>query len=539
MRATIKDYNKIKDLSMDELKRYCDETNGIVTADYFTNEDCTTPTPNHTGYHRHHLGEEFIPGLSKPEIAKTQSFEYQRASMLVNCTPLQHIEFHILIAESTPYAEVGRNGAYVLLAKYADSFDPEVVDAIEERLSKTGTLLAHNMDLYNDIKLSMARDNKALCILATGGGKTTTALQYAIDTDAKTLVLVPKNAIQYDWDSRKTRYPQIKKVMCYQSFAKITNVEEFMKDYDLVICDEVHHLAKGNTWTTNIIKILQDTPCALLGITAECKRSDNTKVANILFDGKCCKGLNTVEFLKSGVFWPISYVSTTLGVPELKLDPRCSFLQKDLDLALNNDPIVKLFKKYRPNMYKVKGITFVPRDSSPDKTGENFTMAKDLIRAAYGPDMPIFEINYKLGAKTCRQIKEDFEKAKYGFLIAVDMVSEGIHFPGINTVVILRNAQSPLVVNQQIGRLTRIKHAGEEDPECILFDIVNIIKTVDYRDIVRTVKAGLISAIKEMSSKSAAVIYDDQCERLYQVLERADAFMDKTVDLFSETCILD
>jgi superfamily II DNA or RNA helicase len=244
--------------------------------------------------------------------------------------------------------------------------------------------------------------------------------------------------------------------------------------------------------------------------------------------------MTTAEFLKSGVFWPISYVSTLLTVPQLKLDPKCAFLQRELDLALNLDKASDIIRHHRPDYTKVKGIVFIPRG---DGSGDNFKQARELLETAYGPGVPIEEINYKLGAKECSKIKAKFEAADYGFIIAIDMLSEGVHFKGINCVIILRNAQSPLVVNQQIGRLTRIKHEYEQDPECILFDLVNIIKTVDYRDLVNRVSRTAVGqAIKELAQKSSAVIYQDQCEELYKVLERSHTFTQ--VNLFDEVCPL-
>ena len=533
---TIQDYNEVKNLDYLQFINLRKQQGGTVALPYFRTPECNSKNPGAgDGRHRHHIYENLIPNLQSPEVAKVNDFKYQEADALVLLDPADHIFAHILIAEETVIAEVGRNGAQTLLDYYRDSLDPALVKVFEERLSKTGTLLKHNIDLYNSVKVSMDTDGHALCTLATGGGKTTTVLQYAVDTDARTLVLAPKRAITDDWDERKKHYPQVKEVMCYQSFQK-ENIQEFLdkQEHDLIVLDEVHHLAKNAAWAQNVIKVMADPRYKVLGITAENKRSDNTRVADILFNGKVCKGMTTAEMLKSGIFWPISYVSTLLTVPQLKLDPKCAFLQRDLDLALNLDKASDIIKKYRPDYTKVKGIVFVPRG---DGSGDNFKQAREILTTTYGPDVPIWEINYKLGVKKCKDIKDEFEKADHGFIIAIDMISEGVHFRGINCVIILRNAQSPLVVNQQIGRLTRIKHEYEQDPNCILFDLVNIIKTVDYRDIVNKVsRTDVGQAIRELAQKSSAVIYDDQCDRLYKVLERSHTFTQ--VNLFEDVCIL-
>lgn len=533
---TIQDYNEVKHLDYVQFINLRRQQGGSVDLPYFRTPDCNSKNlGSGDGRHRHHIYENLIPGLSNPEVAKVNDFKYQEADALVLLDPADHIFAHILIAEETVVAELGRNGAQTLLDHYRDSLDPALIKVFEERLSKTGTLLKHNIDLYNSVNYSMTTDGKTLCTLATGGGKSTVALQYMVDSNARTLVLAPKRTITEDWSDRRKRYPQVKEVMCYSSFQKI-DIQQFLdkQEYDLIVLDEVHHLAKNGAWAKNVIEVMKDPRYKVLGITAENKRSDNTRVADILFAGKVCKGMTTAEMLKSGIFWPISYISTLLGVPQINLDPQCAFLQRDLDLALNIDRASNIIKKYKPNYKKVKGIVFIPRG---DGSGDNFAQAKEILIETYGPNVPIWEINYKLGAKKCKDIKDEFEKADHGFIIAIDMISEGVHFKGINCVIILRNAQSPLVVNQQVGRLTRIKHDYEQDPECILFDLVNIIKTVDYRDLVNRVsKTDTGQAIKELSQKSGAVIYDDQCERLYEVLERSHTFTQ--VNLFEDVCVL-
>lgn len=522
---TIIEYNKIKMLDYFGYVAYLLKKYGPVKDNYFRTDDCNSVTPNGTGLHRHHIFENIIANLQDPEIAKLYDFKYQLAEHLVYCNKFEHILLHILIAEETVIAELGRNGAMKLL-EFAPEIDPVLKAEFLARLGRTGTLLKHNIDLYNEVKLEMATNNKALCTLATGGGKSTTVLQYLVDTNDNALVLGPKNAITDDWASRRKCYPQISDVMTYQTLMGKTEDEAvnyvLTNNIEVLIADEAHHLKADGAWTRNIKAILARTTCKLLGITAESKRTDRQRVADILFNGRECKGMTTAELLKSGVFHPISYVSTLLVNKDstVKLDPACAYLQRDLDLALNTPSVSAMLRKYRPDYTKVKGIVFIPRG---DGSGENFKEAREILQATYGPSVPIWEINCKLGAKKIKQIRDEFEKADYGFIISIDMLGEGIHPNGINTEIILRNSKSPLVVNQQIGRLARIKHDGEADPGCMLFDVVNIVKTIDFRDIRPLEETGLGEAFKE-TSKSVAVIYDDQCERLYKVLERSNAF---------------
>ena len=201
---TIQDYNEVKDLDYLQFINLRKQQGGTVDLPYFRTEDCNSKNPgSNDGRHRHHIYENLIPNLQDAEVAKVNDFKYQEADALVLLDPADHIFGHILIAEETVIAELGRNGAQKLLDIYEDSLDPELVKVFKERLAKTGTLLKHNIDLYNSVKVSMNTDGKALCTLATGGGKTTVALQYMVDTNARTLVLAPKRTITDDWDERK------------------------------------------------------------------------------------------------------------------------------------------------------------------------------------------------------------------------------------------------------------------------------------------------------------------------------------------------
>ena len=72
--------------------------------------------------------------------------------------------------------------------------------------------------------------------------------------------------------------------------------------------------------------------------------------------------------------------------------------------------------------------------------------------------------------------KKWFEHTKSGYLCTVNMVSEGAHYNGVNTLFMLRRTQSPLIFEQQLGRIVTL--TIKDNPNAIVFDFVNNSKTI-------------------------------------------------------------
>ena len=73
--------------------------------------------------------------------------------------------------------------------------------------------------------------------------------------------------------------------------------------------------------------------------------------------------------------------------------------------------------------------------------------------------------------------KKWFEEAREGFLCAVNMISEGAHYRGVNTIFMFRRTKSELLFQQQIGRI--ISLSKFDNPNAILFDLVNNANSIE------------------------------------------------------------
>ena len=76
--------------------------------------------------------------------------------------------------------------------------------------------------------------------------------------------------------------------------------------------------------------------------------------------------------------------------------------------------------------------------------------------------------------------REWFENTDEGYLLAVNMISEGAHYRGVNTLIMFRKTQSYLVYTQQLGRIITLMK--DENPNAIVFDLVNNVENIRYND---------------------------------------------------------
>lgn len=94
-------------------------------------------------------------------------------------------------------------------------------------------------------------------------------------------------------------------------------------------------------------------------------------------------------------------------------------------------------KKHIQNPNTVKGIVFVDSIKS-------INTGKLMIKKSFS-EIPVYAIHSKLSNKEVSKELEAFKSSKCGFIIAVDMLNEGLHINGINAVIMLRKTFSPSI----------------------------------------------------------------------------------------------
>lgn len=333
-------------------------------------------------------------------------------------------------------------------------------------------LFEHNREVYEQLENYLSVDNKAIVVLGTGIGKTTTALEYLNNHQVRGLVICPQNAIRADWD----KVDEYVDTITYSKFTKVYQDIDY-SNYGAVICDEVHHVG-ADKWGAGIKHIIDNDLCKVIGLTATPDRTDKIDIVNNIFSGNICQGLDMLAGIKEGIVHPFTYVGAyydTDGLKEgneneerRKEDKEYDLLCGKLDLAINNTPSLnEIITSNMPEGDR-KIIVFVSDiDSIPE--------AKQILKPIF-PNLEHRSLHSGLSKEEIEENREWFKNTNEGLLYTINMASEGIHYIGVNTLIMFRRTCSNIVFTQQMGRISTL--TKYENPNAIVFDLVNNAKTV-------------------------------------------------------------
>lgn len=543
---TINEYQNVKDFSYEEYCGYLNKKYGAVPRKYGSSKN---KHPD-DGLFIHHVREDEVASLSNRKIALANDPVYQEPENLVYCNYLEHLLLHIMIGEETVGTKnLGLNGPFVFIvpalknyfekgwknekinAGYYNAIEgnKEVYDILLKRYNKivcdTDIVLEHNSTLYPQVEDCLNNKNKALVVLGTGLGKTTTALQYIWKNQCRALVIGPNKLIKSGWE----RYAGWCDTITYQAFANKYDKINYDR-YGLVILDEAHHAGydeasgKGAEVWSRGINYLVENGIKLLGLTATPKRSDGIDICDTIFEGCVCEGKAVEDAIEEGIIHPFSYVTAIYNTDEIideYRDCENAELVGQLNLAINNTPTMKeIFNKYMPKN-KRKGIIFIQEIS--DKP-----YVIDIFKDIY-PDIEYRAIDSLMDPEIVSANRKWFEETDEGYLLAINMISEGAHYKGVNTLIMFRRTNSYLVYTQQLGRIITL--AKDENPEAIVFDLVNNVDNVEYND--RKIEGNkrysvsrVLDAIRRRAEKSEQIIVADETRDIVKAIRDIKQFND-------------
>jgi superfamily II DNA or RNA helicase len=221
-----------------------------------------------------------------------------------------------------------------------------------------------------------------------------------------------------------------------------------------------------------------------------------------------------LDGIERGIIHDFSYVGAiydTSGIREKYSDLSDEKLKGELDLALNNTPTMEeIFRKHLPQS-KRKGIVFCTNIKAIDEA--------EVIMRKVLPDAEFRRMHSLMGAEV-EEARKWFEGTDEGWLFAVNMISEGAHYKGVNTIVMFRRTESSLVFNQQLGRIITL--ARDEDPEAIVFDLVNNANNITKG---KSFAGSLKRAYQQRKErggkqKSEQVIVEDYAEKISDILRK-------------------
>ena len=376
-------------------------------------------------------------------------------------------------------------------------------------------LKEHNIEPYNRLCEALEKNDKVGYESATGTGKSYVGGKYVEEHDLveKTLVLVPSNAIREGWAEL---IPGVD-TMTYQA---ILNFEKGLDKYNLIICDEMHHLG-AEQWGQKFREMTEAFDGKILGMSATPIRFlDNSRdMIEELFSGNRVMGISLPEAIERGILPSFDYITVlyNLAGARPKDNGRKSDLTeklyKQLDVMENEHSFRNILRKHmKYGSHKV--AVFVPSIDQMDEY-------RSVVEATY-PQATHISAHSGMKKSEIEQAFESFEHADDTcFIYTVDLLNEGVHIDGVDTVIMFRRTESPTVFLQQLGRALTTNTAGER---ITVFDFVANHANIQLK---RDGAGSIIEWInKEVATPQRQIIKYDYAKEEREVLDQLRSLLD-------------
>ena len=338
------------------------------------------------------------------------------------------------------------------------------------------TLKEHNMKPYEEVSKMIRREGICLYTSATGTGKTYVSLKLIEDNDFRTLVIVPKKSIGREWmeaAGKDNNLPYI----TYAKFSKYKarKIAKVSAIYDLIILDEAHHTG-APVWQKNILTMLAEDRVKVLGLSATPEReSDDYNVIDKIFHNYVVVGYDLSQAIGMGILPPFEYIPVmySKGKQYEELHDKIMSSKADeetvkrltgkLDYISNQDRIKEILHNHIKNM-KRKILVFIPEIADLPDTEE-------LIDFCFNGEASVYSVHSQKSDKECAQQIKSFKKdnSKISILISINMLGEGVHIKGADTIIMLRKTNSRIIISQQLGRVLCPSNVGKK---VLVFDFV-------------------------------------------------------------------
>lgn len=219
--------------------------------------------------------------------------------------------------------------------------------------------------------------------------------------------------------------------------------EKFEKFYfDYIVVDEAHHAASDSY--INVMNYFE--PKFTLGMTATPERSDSLSVFD-LFDNNVALEVRLYEALEEDLVIPFHYFGITdidgVDLEDVNLD-NISEVANRLMVNRRVDFIIEKMNFYGFDGKFRKLLGFCVSIEHARYMAEEFNKRGIKSIALSGLDSVKIRSNY---IEKLESDKDDLQA-----IFTVDIFNEGVDIPNINTVLMLRPTNSPIIFIQQLGR---------------------------------------------------------------------------------------
>lgn len=315
-----------------------------------------------------------------------------------------------------------------------------------------------------------------LVVLPTAAGKTVVFSALARKMEARTLVLVERDAlVRQTVDKFHIVWPEASvgvvkaerdelgyqvTIASVQTLSRPNRLRRLPLGYDLVITDEAHHAA-AESYRRIYERVGAGSTCLHVGVTATPNRADHKGLEGIFQQVTYTKPLT--DMIKEGWLSPpkgvtIRTKTNITGVATRGGDFREAELEAVVNTANRNELIARAMMEHARDR---KAIVFAAG------VKHAHTLAKVLSDAGVRAEA--------LDGETPPYRREDmFRRFRAGDLRAVvnfGVLTEGFDEPSVDAIVLARPTQSQALYIQMVGRGLRL-HPGKRD--CLILDVADV-----------------------------------------------------------------
>ncbi len=359
-------------------------------------------------------------------------------------------------------------------------------------------LLPHNEEAFIKLKKCL-EDNQLVAINhATGTGKSFIVVKYLYENKNKRILyLSPSYPINDQLLQEHTKElgidaKEFSKIdtMIYRNLLKM-DMEKLASDYDIIVLDEYHRCG-AKKWGIKVNELLELVKSKypntkVIGTTAtEIRYLDKERNMNyILFDGVCASTLTLVDamlkeilpvpiYINSLVDLSIEYEKAIRKVYKKSLynRERNYYLELVKGMRSQIDEIIN--EEEDINQYIKKDGKHLVFSSTIDNIERDKITINKLLNCVHNEYVVHSKKTKEANARALKEFRYDNEPAT---LYCINILNEGVHVKGVDSIFMLRPTTSPIIFFQQLGRL--LSYSRRKD-RVVVFDLVNNIRKSPY-----------------------------------------------------------
>lgn len=336
------------------------------------------------------------------------------------------------------------------------------------KLKKLSSNYMQEEALKKLLNLRQKKENKALVLAATGTGKTyLSAFDVKEFRPEKLLFLVhrenilikAKESFEKVIDKKFTcglytgNRKELDKDYLFSTIQTMSiNYQNFKEDeFDYIIVDEAHHVV-----SSSYMKVINHfNPKFLLGLTATSNRMDGASIYKV-FDENIACDIRLDDALSNNLVTPFHYYGITdidtLDYNSIDIS-KVEELTRILKVNKRVEYIIEKMNFYEYSGEKRKVIAFcVSKEHC-------IYMSSEFNKRGINSTYLVSNNTITQREEAIKDLEDDSNTLEVIF--TVDIFNEGIDIPSINTVLMLRPTNSPIVFIQQLGRGLR-KYKNKE-----------------------------------------------------------------------------